>query len=227
MEQFKKYLRYNNQVYFLLTVGAKAEINTARYVFGLNGPHVVVYPLDGHPIGGKLALYALDKDHLGKQIIKKFDGLNKVAEKFLLKTNVSQIGKRGADYATQDVARKESEAKEAMKKDNKLAEPLPETKKTDKTSSKPDVTWDREDMGHSPMNVLQYMIKKQRTEGKVMNFTKEEEEDRIEGFKKQYLNTSIDVLKALKVLFPDESHTEFVNILKNVKIEPLAHATLK
>jgi hypothetical protein len=214
MDTFKKYLQRNNKTYFLLTEGPKADIYAARMFFGLSQPHAIV---EG-PKNGLVGLYLMDKNLFSDKVAQKFNGLNKTAEKLFLKTNVSQIGRRAAEHATVEVIRKESEATDAMKRDEKLAEPLPEKPKEKEEKKKPDVRWYGEDYGWAP---LKQFIRDQAVSGKFMNFTKEEEQERVETFKKKYLSMAIDTLKVFKTIFPKESHLGFVDILKNLKIDPV------
>jgi hypothetical protein len=43
--------------------------------------------------------------------------------------------------------------------------------------------------------------------------------EHIDKFKKAYIDSAVQILKAVKVLFPKEYHLKFVNILKGIKIK--------
>lgn len=190
--------------------GTKAEVTAVRYLYRLKEPAVVIFPQSG-TVNGKVGLYAINTVCLGDALSSVFSGLNTLAEKLLLRTNVSQIGQRAAHLSEIEMNRKESDAQEEMKEDGKLALPTPSKKKEE---LKPDFQWGGEDFGYGPLHYL-------KLTGKVINFSKKEEHERIEEFKKKYLTLAIDVLKTVKKIFPKDTCLQFVDVLKNLKIEPI------
>ena len=193
----KPYVRQRNDVYFLLCSGYSKDINLVKTVFNLRATNSIT-----EKSGDIVGVYVKDRNLVSDKFIDIFHGLSKQADRLWLATNMDDIAKSVTDHTNVEMQRKESSAQDAMVKDDRMLEPKDPTKY------------------FIFRNVTGRLSELAMVTGKIHTFSQQEETDRVETFKKKYLNTAIDLLKAIKVMFPRESHMKFVDTLKNLSVKP-------